>query len=55
LLSWQFDPGTGYAFSSCSTGTVTIAHEDSPENDDGARLDAPENLRAERQVTAADG
>jgi len=26
-----FDPGTGYAFSSCSTGTVTIAHEDSPE------------------------
>lgn len=25
-----FDPGTGYAFSSCSTGTVTIAHEDSP-------------------------
>jgi YVTN family beta-propeller protein len=26
-----FDPGTGYAFSSCGTGTVTIAHEDSPE------------------------
>jgi DNA-binding beta-propeller fold protein YncE len=26
-----FDPGTGYAFSSCSTGTVTIAHEDSPD------------------------
>ena len=26
-----FDPGTGYAFSSCSTGTVTIAHMDSPE------------------------
>jgi DNA-binding beta-propeller fold protein YncE len=25
-----FDPGTGYAFSSCGTGTVTIAHEDSP-------------------------
>jgi DNA-binding beta-propeller fold protein YncE len=25
-----FDPGTGYAFSSCSTGTVTVAHEDSP-------------------------
>ena len=23
-----FDPGTGYAFSSCSTGTVTIAKED---------------------------
>jgi len=26
-----FDPGTGYAFSSCSSGTVTIAHEDSPD------------------------
>jgi DNA-binding beta-propeller fold protein YncE len=26
-----FDPGTGYAFSSCSTGTVTVAHEDSPD------------------------
>ena len=25
-----FDPGTGYAFSSTSTGTVTVAHEDSP-------------------------
>jgi DNA-binding beta-propeller fold protein YncE len=26
-----FDPGTGNAFSSCSTGTVTVAHEDSPD------------------------
>lgn len=26
-----FDPGTGYAFSSCSTGTVTIAHMDAPD------------------------
>jgi len=26
-----FDPGTGYAFSSCSTGTVTVAREDSPD------------------------
>ncbi len=26
-----FDPGTGNAFSSCSTGTVTIAHMDSPD------------------------
>jgi DNA-binding beta-propeller fold protein YncE len=26
-----FDPGTGYAFSSMSTGTVTVAHEDSPD------------------------
>ena len=26
-----FDPGTGYAFSSSSTGTVTVAHEDSPD------------------------
>ena len=25
-----FDPGTGYAFSSCGDGTTTIAHEDSP-------------------------
>src|SRR5438093_4442423 len=26
-----FDPGTGYAFSSCSTGTVTVAHQDAPD------------------------
>lgn len=26
-----FDPGTGYAFASCGAGTVTIAHEDSPD------------------------
>ncbi len=26
----QFDPGTGYVFSSCGDGTVTVAHEDSP-------------------------
>jgi YVTN family beta-propeller protein len=26
-----FDPATGYAFSSCSTGTVTVAHEDAPD------------------------
>lgn len=26
-----FDPGTALAFSSCSTGTVTIAHQDSPD------------------------
>jgi YVTN family beta-propeller protein len=26
-----FDPGTGYAFSSTSSGTVTVAHEDSPD------------------------
>jgi len=26
-----FDPGTQYAFASCGDGTVTIAHEDSPE------------------------
>jgi hypothetical protein len=26
-----FDPGTGYAFSSCGDGTVTIAHEDSAD------------------------
>jgi DNA-binding beta-propeller fold protein YncE len=26
-----FDPGTGLAFSSCGDGTVTIAHEDTPD------------------------
>ena len=26
-----FDPTTGYAFSSCGDGTVTVAHEDSPD------------------------
>src|SRR5947199_6685692 len=26
-----FDPGTQYAFSSCGDGTVTVAHEDTPE------------------------
>jgi hypothetical protein len=26
-----FDPGTQYAFASCGTGTVTIAHEDAPD------------------------
>jgi YVTN family beta-propeller protein len=26
-----FDPGTGYAFSSCGDGTVTIAHEDASD------------------------
>jgi DNA-binding beta-propeller fold protein YncE len=27
----SFDPGTQFAFASCGDGTVTIAHEDSPE------------------------
>ena len=27
----RFDPGTGYAFASCGDGTITVAHEDSPE------------------------
>ena len=26
-----FDPGTGFAFASCSDGTTTIAHEDTPD------------------------
>lgn len=26
----RFDPGTGFAFASCGDGTLTIAHEDSP-------------------------
>lgn len=27
----RFDPGTGFAFASCGDGTITIAHEDSPD------------------------
>jgi YVTN family beta-propeller protein len=38
-----FDPGTGYAFSSCGDGTVTIAHEDSP-----AKLTVVQTLTTER-------
>ncbi len=26
-----FDPGTGFAFASCGEGTLTVAHEDSPD------------------------
>ena len=26
-----FDPGTSLAFSSCGDGTITVAHEDSPD------------------------
>lgn len=29
--STRFDPGTGYAMSSCGDGTITVAHEDSPD------------------------
>ncbi len=38
-----FDPGTQYAFSSCGDGTVTIAHEDSPE-----KLTVVQTLTTER-------
>jgi YVTN family beta-propeller protein len=38
-----FDPGTGYVFSSCSDGTTTVAHEDSPE-----RLAVVQTLQTER-------
>jgi YVTN family beta-propeller protein len=27
----RFDPGTGFAFASCGDGTITVAHEDSPD------------------------
>ncbi len=27
----KFDPGTGLAFASCGDGTITVAHEDSPD------------------------
>ena len=42
----KFEPGTGFAFSSCGDGTITVAHEDSPDKltvvqtiatEDGAR------------------
>ncbi len=38
-----FDPGTGYVFSSCGDGTLTIAHEDSP-----AKLTVLQTLKTER-------
>lgn len=41
--STWFDPGTGYAFSSCGDGTVTIAHEDSPD-----KLTVVQTLNTER-------
>jgi DNA-binding beta-propeller fold protein YncE len=27
-----FDPGTGFVFASCGEGTLTVAHQDSPDN-----------------------
>ena len=38
-----FDPGTQYAFASCGTGTVTIAHEDAPD-----KLTVVQTLATER-------
>src|SRR5437763_6142056 len=38
-----FHPGTQYAFSSCGNGTVTIAHEDTPE-----KLTVVQTLKTER-------
>jgi YVTN family beta-propeller protein len=38
-----FDPGTGLAFASCGDGTVTIAHEDSPD-----KLTVVQTLKTER-------
>ena len=38
-----FDPGTRLAFASCGDGTVTIAHEDSPD-----KLTVLQNLKTER-------
>jgi hypothetical protein len=38
-----FDPGTQFAFSSNGEGTVTIAHEDSPD-----KLTVIQNLSTER-------
>jgi YVTN family beta-propeller protein len=41
--STWFDPGTGYAFSSCGDGTTTIAHEDSPD-----KMTVVQTLKTER-------
>jgi YVTN family beta-propeller protein len=41
--STWFDPATGYAFSSCGDGTITIAHEDSPD-----KLTVVQTLKTER-------
>jgi len=38
-----FDSGTQYAFSSCGDGTVTIAHEDTPQ-----KLTVVQTLKTER-------
>src|SRR5207237_2836754 len=38
-----FDPGTQFAFSSCGDGTVTVAHEDTPE-----KLTVVQTLKTER-------
>jgi hypothetical protein len=38
-----FDPGTDLAFASCGDGTVTIAHEDSPDH-----LTVVQTLKTER-------
>jgi hypothetical protein len=38
-----FDPGTGLAFASCGDGTVTIAHEDTPD-----KLTVVQTLNTER-------
>jgi DNA-binding beta-propeller fold protein YncE len=40
-----FDPGTGFAFSSCGDGTTTIAHEDTPD-----KLTVVQTLTTERSA-----
>jgi DNA-binding beta-propeller fold protein YncE len=44
-----FDPGTGFAFASCGDGTLTVAHEDSP--DKYTVLDTIQTQRGARTMT----
>jgi YVTN family beta-propeller protein len=44
----RFDPGTGFAFASCGDGTLTVAHEDSP--DKFTLVDTVRTLRGARTM-----
>lgn len=44
----RFDPGTGFAFASCGDGTITVAHEDSP--DKFSPVDKVETMRGARTM-----
>lgn len=48
-----FDPGTGFAFASCGDGTLTVAHEDSPDKYSVA--DTIQTQRGARTMTVDTG